>query len=769
MSNGSAEQGKGPKTPDASTPAVRSKQPGTASKSGQKPSGSGAGPKQGTTKQPPVRQAGGKQGAEKRTGPKPGAQKQPSTRAPARAGSTAKATSAARTKQATPGRKSSTPAGKEAPQRSADRSTSSARKEAQRQGARRPPRIRGGLSARGSWAVAVGAFLLTVADLPKIQYSDWAPEAGVALIVGVAGLPLLVARAIGRGGSRRATSEIWAARLAIGFVAAGVVSAAFAASPTLAAFGLYQHGTGWIFMALLAGWWALGTGFGPSDRHLLETALVAGAVVNASLAVLQQLFGLTALGLEGLSGQPDGFLGNPVFLGGLLTASLVLLAPRFAADPRRWWLPVTVVGLGLGVDGERLPALLAVVVVAWLVVAAWSARRREAGPDHQGWRRTLEFAGLIVATLLVGSGLAKIRGGIGVVSHTASSSSSETFGQRFHAWSAAVHAFAAHPILGSGPGQFRAATSAYFSAADIRADGAVLGTFPDAHNFIVEYATTTGIIGLGLLVAWLVFSVRGRSGPLLGFAAVIGAMELAEPLNVVITPLAFIALGGAALQLGSNAAEQRAEADRSAPATPQGLPRWAEPAGVVLAVLAAIGALLLVIGDISYESARADAVNNEYSSSLSSASTANSLMGEWPDPATELGAAYFALTNNSPSADLTTALHWAKVATGRDPTNAQLWTTIGQYQGTAGNLDAARASALKALEYQPTYPPALNVLGIVATQEHHNAQAESWFERSLAIEPDQSNNARLLAELKKGCTAERLTAHAKGVQLRCPR
>ena len=692
-----------------------------------------------------------KTGAQKTGAQKTGAQKQGGVRRSGPASSRDRGGSATATKRAASTPKASAPS----------------RKEAQRRGARRLPGPRNALSTRGAWAVAVGVFLLTVADLPKAQYSDWAPETAVALIVGVAGLPLLAARAVGRGGSRRADSEVWAARLAIGFVLAGIVSAALSASPTLAAFGLYQHGTGWIFMALLAGWWALGTGFGPGDRHLLETALIAGALVNATLAILQQLFNLTSLGLEGLSGQPDGFLGNPVFLGGLLAGSLVLVAPRFAADPRRWWVAVAVIGLGLGVDGERLPALLAVVVVGWVAVAAWRARRSEPEAGDQRWRRALEILGLTVGTVLVGSGLAKLRGGLGVVNHTASSSNAETFGQRLHAWTAAAHAFAHHPLLGSGPGQFRAATSAYFSAADIRADGSVLGTFPDAHNFVVEYATTTGVIGLGLLVAWLVFSVRGRSGPLLGFAAVIGALELAEPLNVVITPLAFIALGAAVLQVGGPGGEEQTE-DRATVATPSGPPRWVEPAGVALAVVAAVAALLLVIGDISYESARADGVNSQYSASLPSAHTANTLLAPWPDPATLLGASYFALANGSPSPDLTTAIDWAKAAVSRDPTNPQSWATLAQYQGTAGDLDGARASALKAVSYQPTYPPALNVLGIVATQKHQNAQAEAWIERSLAAEPGQRSEARLLAELKKGCTALRLTAHAKGVQLNCP-
>jgi hypothetical protein len=757
MSDGPAEQDKGKRAPKGAA-------------------GSGSPPKQGAAKQGAAKQGAAKQGAAKQGAarPSPGSAGDERSRSKAagpksanRAGPGATA-SATATKESSSGRRPSASARKQAQQRASDRTPSSGRKEAQRQGARRAPAVRGALSGRGSWAVAAGVFILTVADLPKIQYSDWAPEAGVALIVGVAGLPLLGARAVGRGGSRRATGEVWAARLAIGFVLAGVVSAALSISPTMATFGLYQHGTGWIFMALLAGWWALGTGFGPADRRLLENALVAGAVVNACVAILQQLFNLVSLGLEGLSGQPDGFLGNPVFLGALLASSLVLLAPRFAAEPRRWWLPVTLVGLGLGVDGERLPALLAIVVVAWLGVVAWLARRQDPDSAGPGFRRALEFAGVTLGTVLVGSGLAKLRGGLGVVSHTASSASAETYGQRLHAWEAATHAFSAHPILGAGPGQFRAATSAYFSVADIKADGSMLGTFPDGHNFIVEYATTTGIIGLALLLAWLVFSVRGRSGPLLGFAAVIGVMELAEPLNVVITPLAFIALGGATVHLSAKGPAGPAQSEGPTPPL-TGPPRWVGPAGAVLAAIAAIAALLLVIGDVAYESARAQTVNQNYTAALASASTANSLMGQWSDPATELGTANFALNSGSRSAALATALRWARVATMRDPTNSLLWTTLAQYQGSVGDKAAARASALRAISYQPTYPPAANVLGLVAAEQHQNVQAETWFERSLAVDPTQTRYAKLLADLKKGCTAEPLSGQSSGIRLKCPR
>ena len=638
-----------------------------------------------------------------------------------------------------------------------------ARKQAQRQAVRRPPETPGVFSRRGIIAIGVGAFVLTIANLPKVDSSSWSPEAAVAFLVGVAGLPLLVARAVGRGGARRTGSEVWAARLALAFVAAGVISALLAVSPTMATFGLFQHGTGWLFLALLAGWWALGTGVGPSDRPVLETALVWAAIVNASLAILQQLFGLGSIGLEGDGGQPDGFLGNPVFLGGLLAASLALIAPRFVAAPGRWWPAVAVVGIGLGVDGERLPALLVVVTLVWLAAGAWRARRAAEQGGEQ-WRHTLYFAGAVVAAALVGSLIAKLRGGLGVVSHTASSTGTEPYGQRIHAWVAGWHGFLAHPLLGSGPGQFRAATSSYYSVADARADGSVLGTFPDAHNFLVEFTVTTGIIGLGLLLAWLAFSVRGRTGPLLGFAAVLGAMQLAEPLNVVITPLTFLALGGAALKIRA----ERAGGADPAPAGRPSPPRWIEPATLIAACVALIPAILLVVADISYEKGIAHGVNKDYPAATASASTANSLMGFWPDPATLLGTIQYHTTNGGTAGSLAGGVRWAQAAVDRDPTSAPLWGTLAQYQGVVGDQAGARASSLNALKYQPTYVPALNVLGLLDAERHHNAQAESWFERSLAISPDQTKYAKLLADLKRGCTALPLTAQSKGLQLHCP-
>lgn len=639
-----------------------------------------------------------------------------------------------------------------------------ARRSVQRQSTGRRVRSPATFTGRAGQAVAIGAFVLTIVDIPKLQYSVFAPEAAVFLAMGAAGLPLLVARAVGHRGSRRATSELWAARLAIAFVVSGLISVAMAARPTLALVGLYQHGTGWLFIAGVAGFWALGTGLGDTERRLLELALIFGALANSVLTVFQQLFGLGGIGLEGLAGQPDGVLGNPVLYGGLAAAALVLITPRFIAQPRRWWAGVVIIGVGIGLSGERLPALLALIVVGFYAGSRW--RQRSQSIDQLGWRRSLENAGITIAAILVGSLVAKLKGGLGVVSHAAGSTTSETFGQRLDAWRNGLHAFASHPIFGSGPGQFRAATSPYYSVSDFRVDGGVTITFPDAHNIIIEYAVTTGIIGLGLLAAWFVYAVLHRSGPLIGFGLVILALQMAEPLNIVLTPLAFLAIGAAALTSRANPDSPDETGTRASPAAR--VPAWIGPTSLALAVVAGVVGILIVVGDVNFETTRADNIANNNQAALGPGATANSLIGFWPDTASLLGTIHLALGKSGQPGQYTQAILWAQQAVDKDPTNSHLLTTLARYQGSVGDNAGATRSALEALKYEMTDPDAESVLGILDTIGHEPEAAKKYLEESLNLVPDQTSLRKVLAALNRGCTALPVTPSHPNLRFHCP-
>ena len=113
-----------------------------------------------------------------------------------------------------------------------------------------------------------------------------------------------------------------------------------------------------------------------------------------------------------------------------------------------------------------------------------------------------------------------------------------------------MHTFADRPIVGYGPNQFRSATLSRYTPSLISAMESDIYNneeYLDGHDFVVELAVTVGVVGLGLFLVWLCFCLRRGTGPLLVFALVLLASELAEPLNPVITTLAFVALGAAAM------------------------------------------------------------------------------------------------------------------------------------------------------------------------------------------------------------------------------
>ncbi len=619
--------------------------------------------------------------------------------------------------------------------------------------------------SRAGWVVAAGVLTLSVLYLPNLSYSAIAPQSAILLIIGAAGFPLLVARAMALVPGR-APEETWAARCAVGFVAVGALSAAVSEGPWLSVVGPFQQPTGLLFMAALGGCWALGTGLGAPERRLVETAIIAGALVNAVIAILQVLVGLGALDLASFGSQPTGTLGNPVFLGALLAGSVALLAPRFLVGPKGHSVATVLVGLALGMCGERLPALMALVVVAWTI---WQGSRR---PDPSGAmtgvKRPLVFGGVLIGSIVVGSIVTALRSTGGVISQAAASTTSETFGQRLSVWQVALRAIWAHPVLGSGPGQFLGATSRYYSESFTRT---VSGTyFLTAHNLIVEYAATIGLVGTGLGVAWVALAVLHRRGPLVAFALVLLATELAEPLNPVITPLAFLALGASGLSRPTAGDTDPANllSVRSKDPSSRGgrAGRNVRRAMVITALVAAVPAALYLVGGASYVSATEAPNSSDPASALGPASTAESLLSPWPNPATELSSINLALYVQGQSGRFSDAVRWARVAVARDPTDPGLWTLLADLQLAGGRPNDAVESASQALRFGAWDPEANAALGIIAASRNQRTEAERYLERALAVAP-QHYVASVLHDVRRGCRAQALTPRQPSLQFTC--
>jgi len=594
---------------------------------------------------------------------------------------------------------------------------------------------------RVGWAVATGVFLLLVADLPNLSTGPWASKAAVLSVLGFAGLPFLVWRAVGRGTSRRSTAEVWAARAAAAFVVVAGFATIGATRPVLAVVGLYQLGTGLLFVVAIAGCWALGTILGQADRRVLVTAIIAGSVVNAVVGILQVVVGLQNVGLPLYAFQEaDGLLTNPVHLGALLAATLVLVAERFRRRSGSVWVTVGVLGAGVGVTGSRMPALLVLAVAAWVLWRSRSRRSQDGAIDRSARARAFGFGALSLGGVAAGSALTLVRSSTGVVAQAANSTVNETFGERISAWAAGLHAIAHKPLLGAGPGQFREATSALFSLSYVRQNGGAY--FLDAHNILIEYAVTTGLIGTFLLVGWLTLSGSTGRGPLLGFAAVLVVSALIEPLNPVTTPLMVLTIGAAALTspddqvaLATGPIDPLGKRKRS-PAAPSPLPRRLVQVSVILAALSGVAALDLVVGDAALQRSYSEYSVAQDAAAQSAASTANDLLMPWPEPASQLGAIhqYLGIDVRFP-VQKREAVDWRRQAVLRDPTNWMMWTSLAQAQALDGQLGDAKASARAALRFFPHDVAALALLGTLAAAQHQSAVAHGWFGRALAVEP----------------------------------
>jgi hypothetical protein len=362
----------------------------------------------------------------------------------------------------------------------------------------------------------------------------------------------------------------------------------------------------------------------------------------------------------------------------------------------------------LELSGSRFALGLAVVVTLAVLV------RRP--------RRMAPAAAAMAVGVLLGVGLGAVGGTTTGTGRVDAGAGGGGLTARVRTWASAGTAIAAHPLVGVGPGQFRSATSPHRDLALVHSEGADR-LFLDAHNIVVEYATTTGVTGLVALTVFVALAARRARGPLLGFAAMALAVHLVEPQFVGTTPLAFLALGAAG--------------KRTRPA-----PTHRTRAAVALLVLGALVAGgFLVAGDLKLNQAALDfhAVP---------ARAAVRLLPPWPEPARLVAriALFRAVTTHGRTGRAET-LRWRRRAVAEDQTDPRSWTELGEAQLYFGEPHAAERSFERALYWDPWSVRALNGLGQAAMADHDARRARRAFERSLLVSPSQVKVRRLLTSL----------------------
>ncbi|HUR18542.1 MAG TPA: O-antigen ligase family protein [Acidimicrobiales bacterium] len=518
----------------------------------------------------------------------------------------------------------------------------------------------------------VGAGLLPVVFIDDLYWGAWAPKAAICLMLAGPGLVLLI---------RMLVTGSLPACLAFGFLGIATVSTAVSDRPALSLVGTANLGTGLLFVATLAGCWALGANAGERRRRQMVIVIIAAAVANAAVAWSQARVG------DG--GRTAGLMGNPVFLGGLVAGALLMVGRRFGLERRSWWwLPAVVLLAGAAqLSGGRAAVALALLALLASLRGAGSAR-----------------AAALLAAVAVGVVLAPL-GAEGVVlgsnrvsppgagvTRTGTAPAAEATDTRFAVWRISAGAVRDRPLVGWGPGRLGVATSPRYDAVAAQ-EGVVL---KDAHNWVVEYAVTTGLLGLALLLAWLGTAAWKARGPLAGFALVVAASGLVQPQHVALTPLAMLALGAAAAGSPAHESEitQQSQLLRGA---------WAAAALLGLGAGLTAGVVLLA-GQIYL----GRGVQN---GSIPQVQRAVSLSPPWPEVLiAESGVeADRGITLGPPYRRKTLAL--IRRAAGRDPADSSVWAELGAVELAWGS-DARAASAFRrALERNPWEVGAL--LGLV--------------------------------------------------------
>ena len=282
-----------------------------------------------------------------------------------------------------------------------------------------------------------------------------------------------------------------------------------------------------------------GTGVPAALAARVPGWLVAvGTAASLTAAVSRLSPGLLDRVAPGLSFE-GGTLGHPVFLSGLAATGIV--AALGLRETRPAWLAVAVAALatGLALSTKR---------VGWVALAAGLLVAIPRLGTGRG--RILLVAGTAIATLAAWTAADALLD-LGPVSGARRFGELGTDSARSRL---VIHrvlgrAIVDRPLLGWGPGNTWSAYLANAEPGDVELAGRGVG---DAHDLLLESATTSGVVGLAalLFLAVRVATILRRSPRSLGWA--VGAtvalvvLHLLQPVNVAMTPMLFLLAGLAA-------------------------------------------------------------------------------------------------------------------------------------------------------------------------------------------------------------------------------
>jgi O-antigen ligase len=291
------------------------------------------------------------------------------------------------------------------------------------------------------------------------------------------------------------------------FFAVTAASTLRSLDPVLSLWGAYRiYVFGAVPMACFATlYWLTAQADSPAlQRRTFWAALTAGAIVG--LYGLMQFSDLEIF--ERMPRAPGGrawsSLGNPLYMGALCMMAwplaIAALLERMRSRTRSHGIPVFLILLCIGCIGAGW--ILSLSRSAWLGWAAayaflavqWSRRTWQKLEERLRVQATLWSLPLILIaglTLLPGA-----RGRAAVLLSRRESSNAA----RLEGWKAGMHVWRDRLWLGTGPDTFFEAFRPYRTLAYVRAAGPGV-TQADAHNDLIQFASTMGLLGLLCVLA----------------------------------------------------------------------------------------------------------------------------------------------------------------------------------------------------------------------------------------------------------------------------
>ncbi len=366
------------------------------------------------------------------------------------------------------------------------------------------------LAADVAAAAPVTRTLAVLVVAATVAFDPWgyAPFGPVKWLV-VTTLALITAAIAVRTGFavHRTSAAGW-----VGFLVWSGAAAVFAVDPLHAWIGTPDRRFGWLaWLCGAAVFLAAQQAAAATDRRIV----LRGAVVAAAATAAYGLLELGGVELAGVTSgdRIGGTFGSAAYLAAALTllipASAVVAGDPSERAPWRWAAGAAVIaGLVVAVASQTRAGWVGLVVAAAVTAPVWWR-----------WLRTRSWMAAVLAAILVT---------VVVFSPVAERvSSAVDFDDgggraRIDEWRIGLAAFAAYPVIGSGPEGYRVVFPDHVDADYARRHGREVA--PDrAHNGILDVGITTGLPGAALYVAaaaWLL--VRSWRGVRRGDILVIG-------------------------------------------------------------------------------------------------------------------------------------------------------------------------------------------------------------------------------------------------------